>query len=111
MSFLANKIQSKETKGRSLFLLNQISEIGKTVNRLSDILLRYQRYVDNLSDLELLFRLVSNNVSIKLNSSVTSGLQVMGLLEARNLDFDTVYMVGVTEGLLPTGKTQNSFIP
>ena len=111
LSFLAQKIQKKEKDGGALFLLNQISEVGKAVNRLNDILTHYQSYVDDLSDLEQLFRLVSYNSTIKLNSSATSGLQVMGLLEARNLDFDTIYMVGVNEGILPTGKTQNSFIP
>ena len=116
LSFIANKIHSQEatTDGQarnSLFLLNQISEIGKTINRLDGILNRYNRYVEHLEDLELLFRIVSNNSAIKLNSSATSGLQVMGLLEARNLDFDTIYMVGVNEGVLPSGKSQSSFIP
>lgn len=111
LSFIANKIHRDETTSSGLFLLNQISEIGKIINRLDGILHRYNHYVDKLSDLELLFHIVSNNAAIKLNSSATSGLQVMGLLEARNLDFDTVYMVGVNEGVLPSGKSQSSFIP
>lgn len=111
LSFIANKIHRNEMETEGLFLLNQISEIGKTINRLDGILHRYQCYVEHLDDLNLLFHIVSNNTAIKLNSSATSGLQVMGLLEARNLDFDTVYMVGVNEGVLPSGKSQNSFIP
>lgn len=111
LSFIANKIHRNEKETEGLFLLNQISEIGKTINRLDGILHRYQRYVEHLDDLNLLFNIVSNNSAIKLNSSATSGLQVMGLLEARNLDFDTVYMIGVNEGVLPSGKSQSSFIP
>ena len=39
------------------------------------------------------------------------GLQVMGILETRTLDFDTVIMTTVNEGVLPSGKSNNSFIP
>ena len=39
------------------------------------------------------------------------GLQIMGMLESRVLDFETVVIVSVNEGILPAGKTNNSFIP
>lgn len=39
------------------------------------------------------------------------GLQVMGLLETRNLDFKNVIMLGVNEGNLPKRSAENSFIP
>ena len=35
----------------------------------------------------------------------------MGMLESRVLDFDTVIIASVNEGILPSGKSQNSFIP
>ncbi|MCR4847313.1 MAG: PD-(D/E)XK nuclease family protein [Bacteroidales bacterium] len=109
--FLANKIQRYKQDDDMLFLLNQISEAGKVVNRLKDIMDRYPDYVTTLDELEILYRLVSSSTSIKLNGSSTTGLQLMGLLEARNLDFKTFYMIGVNEGVLPTGKSYNSFIP
>lgn len=109
--FFANKIQRSEQDNDMLFLLNQISEAGKVINRLKNIMERYPDYVATLDELEILYRLVSSSTSIKLNGSTTTGLQLMGLLEARNLDFKTFYMVGVNEGVLPTGKSYNSFIP
>jgi len=39
------------------------------------------------------------------------GLQIMGLLETRTLDFDNLIILSVNEGLLPSGKTSNSLIP
>ena len=39
------------------------------------------------------------------------GLQIMGMLESRNLDFETVILTSVNEGILPSGKSNNSFIP
>ena len=109
--FIANKIQRSDQGNELLFLLNQVSEAGKAVNRLKDIMERYPDYVASLDELEILYRLVSSGTSIKLNGSTTTGLQLMGLLEARNLDFKTFYMVGVNEGILPAGKSFNSFIP
>lgn len=109
--FIANKIQGSEQQNAMLFLLNQVSETGKVVNRLKDIMERYPNYVVTFDELEVLYRLVSSGTNIKLNSSTTTGLQLMGLLEARNLDFKTFYMIGVNEGILPAGKSYNSFIP
>lgn len=110
LAFVADKLQQDEHQDK-LFLLNQVSETGKALNRLKDIMARHQQYVGDLTELEILYRLIANNNAVKLNSSSTTGLQVMGLLEARNLDFDTYYMIGVNEGTLPAGKSSGSFIP
>lgn len=40
----------------------------------------------------------------------SSGVQVMGLLETRTLDFDHVVMLSVNEGILPSGNKDNSLI-
>ena len=111
LAFMANKIHGLGIGDKMLFLLNQISEMGKVINRLNGIMERYPDYVNSLDDLEVLYRLVSVNTTIKLNSTAKEGVQIMGLLEARNLDFDTFYMIGVNEGVLPTGKSDGSFIP
>ncbi len=39
------------------------------------------------------------------------GLQLMGMLESRALDFETVIITSLNEGILPAGKSDNSFIP
>lgn len=39
------------------------------------------------------------------------GLQVMGLLETRGLDFDNIVMLSANEGTLPRHRGVNSFIP
>lgn len=35
----------------------------------------------------------------------------MGMLESRNLDFENLIIASVNEGILPSGKNNNSFIP
>ncbi len=39
------------------------------------------------------------------------GLQIMGMLETRNLDFRNVILLSANEDLLPAGKQSHSFIP
>src|SRR5690606_30428137 len=49
--------------------------------------------------------------TVDFKGEPVQGLQIMGMLESRNLDFETVIISSVNEGILPAGKTHNSFIP
>ncbi len=48
---------------------------------------------------------------VSLKGEPLAGIQIMGMLETRNLDFDRVLFVGANEGLLPKTGFQESFIP
>lgn len=111
LCFVAQKTQKQSQNNDLLFLLNQVSEIGKIINRLDLVIKKHKKYVTDTQDVELLFRLVSIGNAIKLNSSTTDGLQIMGLLETRNLDFGKIHILSVNEGILPAEKPQGSFIP
>ena len=50
------------------------------------------------------------NISLPLKGDNDKGLQVMGLLETRTLDFKNIIFLSVNEGTLPTGKKQSSLI-
>ena len=58
----------------------------------------------------LLNQLVASE-SLSFFGEPLKGLQIMGMLETRLLDFDKVIMLSVNEGVLPRGKKENSFIP
>ncbi len=49
--------------------------------------------------------------SIPFKGEPLKGVQLMGILESRTLDFKNVIMLSVNEGKLPKGKSVNSFIP
>lgn len=60
------------------------------------------------------FRLLKNvlrKISVPFTGEPLQGLQVMGLLETRTLDFENVFLLSANEGVLPEGKVNNSFIP
>lgn len=111
IKFISNKIQSKNNNKEWLFLLNQVSEIGKILYRIGQVIERHEHYLRDANSVEILYKLLSANSSIKLNSSSTEGLQIMGLLETRNIDFTQLHMLSVNEGIMPADKSQGSFIP
>jgi len=49
-------------------------------------------------------------ISIPLQGNYDRGLQVMGVLETRALDFKNVIILSLNENILPMGKKQNSLI-
>ncbi len=49
--------------------------------------------------------------AVDLAGEPLEGLQVMGLLESRGLDFDEVYILDANEGTLPDGAPPPSFMP
>jgi hypothetical protein len=49
--------------------------------------------------------------SVDLSGEPLEGLQVMGLLESRGLDFDEVFILDVNEGTLPDGTPPPTFMP
>ncbi|RZL18644.1 MAG: hypothetical protein EOO89_05605 [Pedobacter sp.] len=50
-------------------------------------------------------------VSVPLTGDPLKGVQLMGLLESRNLNFDRVIFLGFNEGIIPKTSIGNSFIP
>jgi len=65
-------------------------------------------------DIETVQSLVSSLIAgmrLPFYGEPLNGLQVMGMLETRLLDFTDVIMISVNEGLLPRGKHQSTFIP
>lgn len=97
------------------FVVNQISAAGKVFNKIEKLIKKYDVLVQ-IDDIEMLYKQSVSEMSIKLKSidsanNIESSLQIMGLLETRNLDFDIVHIMSVNEGVLPQSKSPNSLIP
>lgn len=64
--------------------------------------------------IETYFRLlkrVTDTITIPFRGEPLSGLQIMGVLETRALDFDRLIILSMNEGIFPQRKAANSFIP
>ena len=81
-----------------------------TVNRLKEVM--REAHVE--MRLDTYFRLLKKMVdlvTIPFEGEPLSGLQVMGVLETRALDFDRLIVLSMNEGIFPAKRAANTFIP
>jgi len=79
-------------------------------NRFKDILQQYNADL-TFYGFSRLFKETLAKARIPFEGEPLTGLQIMGFLETRVLDFDHVYILGANEGHLPDTRTANSVIP
>ena len=79
-------------------------------NRLHELIMSGDLSVDLITLLRLITQLVQST-SIPFHGEPAIGLQVMGVLETRNIDFDNVLLLSCNEGNMPKGVNDASFIP
>ena len=58
-----------------------------------------------------LIRKALQGVTAPIEGEPLNGIQIMGLLESRSLDFDEVFIIGANEGALPKITAAPTFIP
>lgn len=80
------------------------------INRLHTLLASGDLKCDPTTYQRLIRQLLST-VSIPFHGEPAVGLQVMGVLETRNLDFDHLLVLSCNEGNMPKGLDSPSFIP
>ena len=80
------------------------------LTRLSDLMINGDLDADKIIFRRLLTQLIAAT-SIPFHGEPARGVQVMGVLETRNLDFDHVLVLSCNEGNMPKGIDDASFIP
>ncbi len=68
-------------------------------------------YVQDLKTLHQFFRQLIQSETLSFQGEPLQGLQLMGVLETRVLDFENVIITSINEGVLPASSQQNTFIP
>ena len=68
-------------------------------------------YIQDIKTLKFLFFQLFKAESVAFIGEPLSGLQLIGMLETRALDFENVILVSVNEGVLPKANSANSFFP
>jgi hypothetical protein len=84
--------------------------VFKVVNKLINYYTKHQ-HIDNINTLHAVYKQIIDLAEVSFEGEPLRGLQIMGVLESRVLDFDTVIVTSMNEGIFPAGKSQNSFIP
>lgn len=103
---IKKSLNEKEDKLSLTFLY----AIFKVVNQLKNYVLTYNS-ISSPEQLFSIYKQVVEFAEVSFEGEPLSGLQIMGVLESRVLDFETVIITSLNEGKFPAGKTNNSFIP
>ncbi len=80
------------------------------LSRLEDIM-QGSTVITDIETFWKIFREIVSSVKIPFTGEPLKGLQVMGFLETRVLDFENVIILSVNEDVLPAGGFHPSFIP
>ncbi len=84
--------------------------VFKVINKLINYYSRHH-HIDNIDTLHSIYKQIIDLAEVSFEGEPLRGLQIMGVLESRVLDFETVIITSMNEGKFPAGKSQNSFIP
>jgi CRISPR/Cas system-associated exonuclease Cas4 (RecB family) len=90
--------------------LEYLFHFKKVIQQLELHIIKY-RIKLGLNGYKVLFAELLKTSSISFQGEPLAGLQIMGLLETRALDFEDVIVLGLNEGNIPKTSTPQSFIP
>ena len=91
---------TQESLFRIFTLLNRVCELKES----GDL------DVDTIT-LQRLITQIIQSTTIPFHGEPAEGIQMMGVLETRNLDFDHILLLSCNEGNMPRGVNDTSFIP
>lgn len=110
--FFAGHINTVDNPNRHTFAidaeyLHQVLEVfDKLVPMVND-----KELLVEPETLQSLLNALISGIKLPFYGEPLNGMQVMGMLETRLLDFPDVILISANEGLLPKKKHQNTFIP
>ena len=91
----------------NLELLFHINKIFLQINNSCEKL----DYLKNINSLKIIFKELCEMNTSPFSGEPVKGLQIMGMLETRLLNYKNIIVTSVNEGILPVGNNNSSFIP
>jgi CRISPR/Cas system-associated exonuclease Cas4 (RecB family) len=104
----------KTTDSDNKILLEIVYSIYKSVEKLNSVIQNVNKEQNQEINNTIYFRLFSQYIgtaTVAFEGEPLSGVQVMGILETRCLDFQNVIILGLNENKWPRTFTAPSFIP
>ncbi len=103
--------RSDADKNKTNLELEYLFAFTKIIKRIQALMLDYPGSINDLKTLQNILKQIVRGTTLPFYGEPLMGLQVMGMLETRTLDFENVILLSCNEDILPSGKTMNSFIP
>jgi len=88
-----------------------VYQLLKVLDKMTAVLTRYPDVPFSVEAAQQVLRMLTMEASIPYVGEPLNGLQVMGVLETRALDFDNIIITGFNDDLYPGRTRSNSFVP
>lgn len=105
-SLLKKLKEVTEARAIEKLVWQQLDDVFQNISQLNGS----SAYLNQLTSVYGLFMALAPSISLDFEGDAYNGLQIMGVLETRGLDFENIIMLSVNEGTLPAGKSNASFI-
>jgi hypothetical protein len=109
-TILLKTFQHLQKSNDTFFEKEFVFALYKQVTRLSDLLSKLDTSLKPETWLKL-FKRITETQTVPFKGEPLSGLQVMGILETRAIDFDNLVILNMNEGTFPKDSAPNTFIP
>ncbi len=103
--------QQNSTENKASLELEYLFAFTKIVKRIQVLMADYPSSINDLKTLRGIVNQSVRSATLPFYGEPLMGLQVMGMLETRTLDFENVILLSCNEDILPSAKSVNSFIP
>jgi len=107
---LVQRLRAKATDSGDRQSIEVLFEFHKLFTNLQNTIPAYPQIID-LRSLRRIFRMLALQAKLPFEGEPINGVQIMGLLESRLLDFKHVILVSANEGKLPESKFSATHIP
>ena len=110
LDLIVQKIKESLRKQENKLGLEFLYHFHLLFNKLANLNATYP-HIKTIKSLHGFYKEIMSTQSLDFQGRPFKGLQLMGMLESRALDFENVIITSVNEGVLPAGKSNSSFIP
>ena len=100
----------KELKKKDKIRANLIYHIETIFLQLENYTKVYD-FIRSVKSLDFIYTELLKSCKSPFQSPNNEGIQIMGMLETRLLNFENIFIISMNEGILPKGKINNSYIP
>ena len=100
----------KDGNNFNLLIKEQIQQLIKILSKLLWLIAQNKKIITYKAVKQIVRQLI-NQSNINLLGEPLRGVQIMGMLETRTLDFKNIYILSSNEGIIPKANNLSSFIP
>ncbi len=100
----------KTSENFNVLIKEQVQQLIKILSKLLWLITQNKKVI-NFNAVKQIVRQLINQSTINLIGEPLHGIQIMGMLETRTLDFKNIYILSTNEGIIPKPNSIGSFIP